>query len=74
VTAPFANLPPPAAEARPPSTLLATKDWTWKPLPLINGPALELMPSARAAGPHCPPDATAEAQPTIACPATFSNY
>ena len=36
---------------------------------LTNGPAAEVTPPARAAGPHLPPEASAEAQPTRAWPA-----
>src|SRR5262249_9797767 len=73
VMAPFANLPPPATEARPPSTAFDTT-LAAKFCPLMNGAAAEVIPPARAAGPHLPRDATAEAQPTRACPATFSMY
>src|SRR6476660_5258831 len=70
VSAPLANLPPPATEANPPSTDVATS-LTSKLRPRSRGPANEPTAPARAPGPHLPPEATAEPQPTGACPAMF---
>jgi hypothetical protein len=54
VMAPFANFPPPATAARPPSTELATRPWMLKLRPLISGPAKDVTAPARAEGPHLP--------------------
>src|SRR5262249_18791634 len=41
---------------------------------LIHGPAAAETPAESAPGPHLPPDATDDAHPTSAWPATFSKY
>ena len=53
--APFSNLPPPATAAAPPKEF-ATRAGAKSSL-LTNGPAAEVTPPARAAGPHLPPEA-----------------
>src|SRR5262249_2864705 len=73
VMAPFANLPPPAMDARPPSTLFAARLATLKLRPLMNGPAAEVTPAERAPDWHVEPEATAEAQPTRAWPAMLAR-
>src|SRR6267142_1815381 len=63
--APFANFPPPAMLARPPTADVPKR------------PAMLLPPDAAPASaplPHDPPDATEVRQPTPACPATFATY
>jgi hypothetical protein len=47
VTAPLANLPPPATEATPPITAFLTSEATWFG-PLMNGPAPALTPADSA--------------------------
>src|SRR5688500_9473625 len=81
VTAPLANLPPPATLPRPPriaDAAVPPSRWPISVLALgnalpIRGAPAALTPAARAPGPHLPPDATADRQPTAACPAMLSS-
>jgi hypothetical protein len=71
VTAPLANLPPPATEPTPPSTALATRRPP-KFKSVSAGPAAAPSPPESAPEPQLPPEATDEPQPTNAWPPTLA--
>src|SRR5215471_18463170 len=76
VTAPFANLPPPATLARPPTVALSavpTKTLLWEAL-RMDGAAAALTPPASAPLLHELPDAADEAHPTSAWAAMFRGF
>src|ERR1051326_7739519 len=71
-TAPLANLPPPATEARPPRVLLATSASTLLPVGR-NCPTNAVTPAADAPALHLPPDMADPAHPTSAPAPAWNN-
>src|SRR5262245_28845579 len=65
ITAPSANLPPPATDAVPPTTAEIARPATRFCVGRI-GPTAAPAAAESAPGPHLPPDATAAPHPTAA--------